>query len=248
MENFSKDLFEFDKEVEGNMSDADYKESVASTPSIEPYKRQPLTILSIEFRGISETDDNWLAFSLHLGLPDWKPVKEEKDGKTKTTFVDEKGKKKMAISHYVLVPRRKTVTYMGKKGPTPFVFRNAQDFIAGLGHTLLPSTAVETVGSLFANPQALIGAVLDVQPGYEVDHVAYVGPDEYVIKDKNGSLVKLFLEGVEQENKFSDKNAAEGLAIACGRDVDMKETFLKAIKIFPAKEPFKVKKKASFDD
>ena len=248
MENFSADLFEFDKEVEGNMTDDDFKEAVASSPGIEPYKRQPLTILAVEPRGVSETDDNWVAFSLHLGLPEWKPVREEKDGKTKLIFVDDKGKKKMAISHYVLVPRRKTVTYIGKKGPTPFVFRNAQDFVAGLGHTLLPSTVVETVKALFSKPEALVGAVLDVQPGYETDHVAYLGPDEYAIKDKNGSLVKLFLEGVEQENKFSDKNAAEGLAIACGRDVDMKNTFLKAIKIFPAKEPFKVKKKASFDD
>lgn len=248
MENFSKSLFEFDKEVEGNMTDAELVAATASTPSIEAYKRQPLTILSIESRGVSESDDNWVAFSLSLGMPDWKPVKEEKDGKTKTTFVDDKGKKKMAISHYLLVPRRKTVTYMGKKGPTPYVFRNAQDFIAGLGYTLLPSTIAETVGALFSNPDALVGATLDVQPGYEADHVAYVGNDEYVIKDKNGSFVKLFLEGIEQENKFSSRDIAEGTAIACGRDVDMKNTFLKAIKIFPAKEPFKVKKKASFDD
>jgi hypothetical protein len=248
MENFSADLFEFDKEVEGNMTDAELKEATASTPSIEAYKRQPLTILAIESRGISETDDSWIAFSLHLGLPEWSPVKEEKDGKTKLSFVDGKGKKKMAISHYLLVPRRKTVVYMGKKGPTPFVFRNAQDFIAGLGHTLLPSTVVETVKALFSNPEALVGAVLDVQPGYETDHVAFIGDGEYAIKDKNGSLVKLFLEGIEQENKFSSRDIAEGTAIACGRDVDMKNTFLKAIKIFPAKEPFKVKKKASFDD
>lgn len=248
MENFSASLFEFDKEVEGFMTDAELKEATASSPSIEPYKRQPLTILAVEAKGVSETDDNWVAFKIYLGLPTWKQSTEEKDGKTRIILVDEKGKKKMGITHHLLVPRRKTVTYTGKKGPTPFVFRNAQDFIAGLGHTLLPTNLIETVKALFTDPQALVGAVLDVQPGYEVDHVAYSGPDEFVIKDKNGSVVKLFLEGIEQENKFSSRDIAEGTAIACGRDVDMKDTFLKLIKIFPAKEPLKVKKKASFDD
>lgn len=248
MEDFSKNLLEFNVPVAETMTAEEFNDAVKAGPSIEAYKRQPLTILAIEPKGVNESDNNWIAFTFHLGLAGWVRKDETVDGKVKIRFTDEKGKKKSAISHYLLVPRRKTLVFEGKKGPTPFVYRNAQDFLAGLGYTLLPSTTVETVTALVSNMANLIGTTIDAQPGYEADHVAYVGTDEYVIKDKNGSLVKLFLEGVEQENKFNSRDAAEGLAIACGRDVDMKNTYLKAIKVFPAKEPAKVKKKVSFDD
>jgi hypothetical protein len=248
MEKFSASILKYDQQPTPDMTDEQLKEELAQTPGIEVYKRQKLAILAIDYKGVSETDERWIGFSVVLGKPEWKQSTEMKDGEEKRIFVNEKNKKQFPINQHILVPRGKTVTYNGKNGPTPYVYRNAQDFIAALGHTLLPSNNEEVVGRLFADPEKLVGAMLDVQPGYERDYVGRNEEGGYSVFNKHGVKRKLFLNGEEVVNNYDSREVAEGEAIACGVDVDMRNTYPKILKFFAAKEPFAVKKKVSFDD
>lgn len=248
MESFSADLLKFDAQAEPEMTDEQLKEELAQSPGIEPYKRTQLSILAVDFKGVSEKDERWLQFSVVLGHPEWTESKEEKDGVEKRIFVNEKGKKQYPLQHFLLLPRGKTVTFNGPKGPTPYVYRNAQEFIAALGHSLLPSNGSDIIGKLFADPAKLKGAVLDLQPGYERDYVGRNEDGTFSVFNKNGVKRKLTLNGEEVPNTYESREIAEGEAIACGVDVDMRNTYLRVLKFFPAKEPFQVKKKVSFDD
>jgi hypothetical protein len=248
MEKFDKSIFDFSGQVD--ISDEEYQAAIAPTPSIEPYKRSMLTILDIDLKGPVKSDPEWAIINFVFGFEGWTPKQEEADGKTKTVYYDDKNKKKIPLRHNLLIPMRNRAKFNGKNGETEYVFRNAQEFFAGLGLDLLPSNLGQVIGGFIKDIESLIGAQMDVLPGFSKNHVARAEDGSYYVADRNGKPLKLMLDGVEIPNSYSNRASAEGEAIACNVDIDSSKTFLEVLKFFPAEEPVKGKSRAktTFDD
>lgn len=185
--NFSQSSIKTDDEF--NKQEGDQSGSKYLRPG-----RHEVVITKVEYTGPGN-DKNWGKFTLTLtGTGD------------KTTRM------------FLLVPFR-DVMYVnpnGKGKPTGLMFKKFKDAMSALGVTISVETLGTVLPTYFGNGgEALVGAKLAIELGYDGNYIKYAGKNEdgtkrYEIALKDGSVL---LDKVSmQPVTFPDPNAAEAYA------------------------------------
>lgn len=126
-----------------------------------------------------------------------------------------KGAGPAEITHQVMVPYE-TLEYVGRKGPTLFMYQKLVSFMAGFGVALTPENLEETLTTYFGGniEKAFVGKQLSIDVGYRGNFIKYVGKSaagttQYQIQLQNGTLLPTVFPDFDAAVNWAGNNNTE---------------------------------------